>query len=141
MEVFLVHPGGPFWARRDDGAWSICKGEAGPDEIALDAARREFVEETGQAIDGEFRALPPLRQAGGKRVLAWAVEAGVDAGAIVSNHFELEWPPRSGQRRRFPEVDRAGWFGLDAARRKLLASQRPLLDALLQVLGAAPRPD
>ncbi|WP_028079589.1 NUDIX domain-containing protein [Solimonas soli] len=129
-EVFLVHPGGPLWARRDDGAWSIPKGEFGDGEDALLAARREFVEETGQTVDGVFRALAPVRQPGGKRVHAWAVEGEVDAQRIVSNRFTLEWPPRSGQRREFPEVDRAQWFTLDAARVKLLKGQRPLLGEL-----------
>ena len=134
LEVFLVHPGGPFWARKDAGAWSIPKGEIGPDEAPLAAARREFEEETGLAVEGDVIALTPIRQAGGKLVHAFAIEAEVDPGAIVSNRFSLEWPPRSGERRDFPEIDRAGWFGREAARRKLLAGQLPLLEDLRQRL-------
>ncbi len=130
LEVFLVHPGGPFWARKDAGAWSIAKGEIGPDEAPLVAARREFAEETGLALTGEVIALAPVRQAGGKLVHAFAIEADLDPAAIVSNRFTIEWPPRSGERRAFPEIDRAGWFGLEAARGKLLRGQLPLLDDL-----------
>ena len=129
-EVFLVHPGGPFWARKDDGAWSIPKGELAEGEDALAAARREFTEETGLPIDGTFAALAPVRQAGGKLVLAWAVRGDFDAGSIRSNTFSMEWPRGSGRSQTFPEVDRAGWFGLEAARVKILAGQRPLLDQL-----------
>jgi len=132
-EVFLVHPGGPFWARRDEGAWSLPKGEYGEDEEPLDTARREFAEETGLEPPGPAAAalpLRPLRQAGGKWVHAWAVEGDCDPDAIRSNTFALEWPPRSGRQREFPEVDRAGWFDLPAARRAILKSQRPLLDEL-----------
>jgi predicted NUDIX family NTP pyrophosphohydrolase len=135
IEVFLVHPGGPFWAKKDDGAWSIPKGEAAPGEELLAAARREFREETGFAIDGAFRALPPVRQAGGKTVQGWAVEGDCDADAVKSNAFSLEWPPRSGRRQDFPEIDRAAWFDLAAARRKLTRGQLPLLDALEHLLG------
>ena len=134
LEVFLVHPGGPFWARKDAGAWSIPKGEIGPDEAPLAAARREFGEETGLAVDGDVIALAPIRQAGGKLVHAFAIEADLDPAAIVSNRFTLEWPPRSGERREFPEIDRAGWFGLEAARRKLLSGQLPLLEDLRERL-------
>jgi predicted NUDIX family NTP pyrophosphohydrolase len=129
-EVFLVHPGGPFWARRDDGAWSIPKGEYADGEDPLAAARREFAEETGIALDGSFVALAPIRQAGGKQVQAFAVRGDFDAGAVRSNTFEMEWPPRSGRRAQFPEVDRAGWFTLDAARAKLLSAQVALIDQL-----------
>ncbi|MGO8916175.1 MAG: NUDIX domain-containing protein [Stellaceae bacterium] len=135
LEVFLVHPGGPFWAKKDDGAWSIPKGELAEGEAPLDAARREFHEETGFAVDGTFRALPPVRQPGGKTVHAWAVEGDCDAAAIASNRFSLEWPPRSGRRQDFPEVDRAGWFDLAAARLKLNRGQLPLLDALERLAG------
>ena len=134
LEVFLVHPGGPFWARKDAGAWSIPKGEIGPDEAPLAAARREFGEETGLAVDGDVIALAPIRQAGGKLVHAFAIEADLDPAAIVSNRFTMEWPPRSGEQREFPEIDRAGWFGLEAARRKLLAGQLPLLEDLRERL-------
>jgi predicted NUDIX family NTP pyrophosphohydrolase len=130
LEVFLVHPGGPFWANKDDGAWSIAKGEIGEGEAPRAAARREFQEETGLTLAGEGFALTPVRQAGGKLVHAFALEAEIDPAAIRSNHFTMEWPPRSGERRDFPEVDRAGWFGLEAARRKLLQSQLPLLEDL-----------
>ena len=130
LEVFLVHPGGPFWARKDAGAWSIPKGEFAPDEDPLAAARREFAEETGLAVDGEFRALRPIRQAGGKVVHAFAIEGEVDPGAIRSNSFTIEWPPRSGRLRAFPEVDRAGWFALAEAHQKILKSQLGLLEQL-----------
>jgi predicted NUDIX family NTP pyrophosphohydrolase len=137
LEVFLVHPGGPYWARKDLGAWSIPKGEISPDEDPLLAARREFEEETGSAVDGPTIALGEIRQAGGKRVLAWAVRGDLDAAQIRSNTFEIEWPPRSGRMCAFPEVDRAAWFAIDEARRRILPSQAPLLDRLLAVLEAA----
>lgn len=130
IEVFLVHPGGPFWRNKDDGSWSVPKGEPGESEEPLTAAVREFEEETGLTIDGTFVALPPVRQAGGKIVTAWAVRADFDAAAIRSNTFTIEWPPRSGRMQAFPEIDRAGWFTLDEAERKMLAGQRPLLAAL-----------
>ena len=133
LEVFLVHPGGPFWARKDDGAWSIPKGEFAPGEDPLVAARREFAEETGLAVDGEVRALAPIRQAGGKVVHAFALEGELDADAIRSNSFTIEWPPRSGRLREFPEVDRAGWFAPAEARRKILKSQLGLLEQLAQL--------
>jgi predicted NUDIX family NTP pyrophosphohydrolase len=135
LEVLLVHPGGPFWAERDEGAWSIPKGEAAPGEDLLARARREFAEETGAELAGEARALAPVRQAGGKLVHAWAVEGELDAAAIRSNSFTLQWPPRSGRMREFPEVDRAQWFDLATARAKLNLGQRPLLDALERLLG------
>ena len=140
LEVFLVHPGGPFWARKDAGAWSIPKGEFAPDEDPLAAARREFAEETGLAVDGEFRALRPIRQAGGKVVHAFAIEGEVDPGAIRSDSFTIEWPPRSGRLRAFPEVDRAGWFALAEAQQKILKSQLGLLEqlALLQSRRSGP---
>ncbi len=134
LEVFLVHPGGPFWARKDAGAWSIPKGEIEPDEAPLAAARREFAEETGLAVDGDVIALAPIRQAGGKLVHAFAIEADLDPAMIVSNRFTMEWPPRSGERREFPEIDRAGWFGLGAAQEKLLPGQLPLLEDLRERL-------
>lgn len=127
-------PGGPFWAKKDDGAWSIPKGEVDGDEALLDAARREFREETGCAVEGHFDALPPVRQPGGKIVHAWAVAGDCDAAAITSNRFILEWPPRTGRMQEFPEVDRAAWFDLAAARRKLTRGQLPLLDALERVV-------
>ncbi|TML05641.1 MAG: NUDIX domain-containing protein [Actinobacteria bacterium] len=135
-EVLLVHPGGPFFARRDDGAWSIPKGLYEDDEEPLAAARREFAEELGSPCpDGPTLELGEIRQKNGKRVTAWALEGDLDAEAITSNTFELEWPPRSGRRQEFPEVDRAAWFTLDAARVKILAAQAPLLDRLAEQVG------
>jgi predicted NUDIX family NTP pyrophosphohydrolase len=134
LEVFLVHPGGPFWAKKDLGAWSIPKGEAAPGEELLARAQREFAEETGFSLDGDFRPLAPVRQVGGKLVHAWAIEGDCDAAAIRSNSFELEWPPRSGRLRTFPEVDRAQWFALPLARDKINPAQRALLDELEHLL-------
>jgi predicted NUDIX family NTP pyrophosphohydrolase len=134
-EVFLVHPGGPFWAKKDEGAWSIPKGEFDPSEDALTAAKREFEEETGLVVEGEFRALKPIRQAGGKLVHAFALEGDLDPKAIHSNTFEMEWPPRSGRRQAFPEVDRAAWFPLDVAREKIHKGQVGLLDALERMVA------
>jgi len=134
-EVLLVHPGGPFWARKDLGAWTLPKGEPAPGEEPLEAARREFREETGFSPEGPFLPLPPVRQRGGKEVLAWAVAGDVDPSALRSITFSLEWPPRSGRRAEFPEVDRAAWFGIEAARERILPGQAPLLDELLRVLG------
>jgi predicted NUDIX family NTP pyrophosphohydrolase len=133
LEVFLVHPGGPFWARKDQGAWSIPKGEFAAGEDPLTAARREVEEETGLVPEGGFVALTPLRQAGGKIVHAFALEGDCDPGAIRSNSFTIEWPPRSGQRREFPEVDRAAWFAVAEAQRKILESQRGLLEQLVEL--------
>lgn len=130
LEVLLVHPGGPFWAKKDEGAWSIPKGEIAAGEDPLRAAIREFEEETGQAIDGEFVALEPQRQPGGKTVHAWAVRADLDPTHLRSNTFSLEWPPRSGRQQEFPEIDRAAWFPLDAARKKILRGQAGFLTQL-----------
>jgi predicted NUDIX family NTP pyrophosphohydrolase len=137
-EVLLVHPGGPFWAKKDDGAWSLPKGEYEPGEDPLEVAIREFREELGtEPPDGGAAApLDELRQPSGKRVTAWAVEGDVDVSDVRSNTFEMEWPPRSGRTAEFPEVDRAGWFGLDAARRKLLRGQVAFLDRLSNLLTA-----
>jgi predicted NUDIX family NTP pyrophosphohydrolase len=137
-EVFLVHPGGPFWQSRDLGAWSIPKGEVRPDEEPLDAARREFVEETGVEISGDFRSLAPIRQPGGKTIHAWAVEGDCDPAAIRSNAFATEWPPHSGHVREFPEVDRADWFLIDEAQQRITKGQRGFLDQLLQHLDRDP---
>jgi predicted NUDIX family NTP pyrophosphohydrolase len=135
VEVLLVHPGGPLWARRDAGAWSIPKGEYGEGEDPLAVALREFEEETGQRPPAEsLVALGEVRQRGGKVVSAWAAPGDLDPQAITSNTFTLEWPPRSGVRREFPEVDRAGWFDPPTAREKLLAAQAELVDRLLAVL-------
>ena len=130
LEVFLVHPGGPFWAQKDAGAWSICKGEYGPDEDPLAAARREFTEETGFVAEGEFVSLGRVRQKGGKEVAAWICRGDFDPALLRSNTFEMEWPPKSGRLQSFPEVDRAAWFTLEEARAKILASQLPFLDRL-----------
>ena len=136
VEVLLGHMGGPFWARKDDRAWSIPKGEYGDDEDPLAAARREFAEETGSAPpDGEALTLGEVRQSGGKRVVAWALEGDLDPATVRSNTFVMEWPPRSGRQQEFPEIDRAAWFGLDAARSKVVKGQVPLLDALEQKLS------
>ncbi len=135
-EVLIVHPGGPFWARKDAGAWSIPKGEHDDDEDAQACALREFEEETGTALTPAALAdLGTVRLKSGKLVAAWAVEGDLDADTITSNTFELEWPPRSGRTQEFPEVDRAGWFGLDAAREKLNPAQGAFLDRLRDLLG------
>jgi predicted NUDIX family NTP pyrophosphohydrolase len=135
LEFFLVHPGGPFWKSKDLGAWSIPKGELEEGEDPLAAARREFAEETGQRVAGDFLTLTPVRQAGGKTVRAWLLQAEVDAERIESNSFTMEWPPKSGRMASFPEVDRAAWFGLAEAREKILKGQRPLLDEAVRLLG------
>jgi predicted NUDIX family NTP pyrophosphohydrolase len=137
-EVLLVHPGGPFWVGRNAGAWSIPKGEHGDDEDPQVCARREFAEETGTELPpGELVELGTVRQKNGKWVSAWAAEGDLDAAAITSNTFELEWPPRSGQTQTFPEVDRAGWFSLEEAREKLNPAQTAFLDRLAQLLAGA----
>jgi predicted NUDIX family NTP pyrophosphohydrolase len=123
VEFLLAHPGGPFWARRDDGAWSIPKGLVGEGEETLAAARREFEEEVGQPVDGDFAPLTPLKQKSGKMVHAWMVEADLDLDAFRSNLFEMEWPRRSGRIQAFPEIDRVGWFGPETALAKILPGQ------------------
>jgi len=130
MEVFLVHPGGPFWAKKDDGAWSIPKGEFDADEDPLDAARREFQEETGFVVVGQYLPLTLVRQRGGKTVYAWAVRGDADATMAKSNTFSIEWPHGSGTMREFPEIDRADWFEVGVARRKILKSQLPFLEQI-----------
>jgi predicted NUDIX family NTP pyrophosphohydrolase len=145
VEVLLGHMGGPFWARRDERAWSVVKGEHDDAEDAFDAARREWREETGSELPGGPAIdLGEVRQAGGKRVRAWAVEGDFDPAALRSATFTLEWPPRSGRTQEFPELDRAAWFGLDAARAKIVAGQVPFLDALererLRARADAPAP-
>ena len=130
-EVLLVHPGGPFWNRRDDGVWSIPKGEIEPGETPLDVARREFEEELGMpAPDGEVAPLGSIRQAGGKVVHAWVARGDIDVSRVSSNTFAIEWPPRSGKTQEFPEVDRAAWFDLPTARRMILPAQSAFLDRL-----------
>ena len=138
-EVFLVHPGGPFWARKDEGAWSIPKGLCEEDEDPLLAARREFAEETGAVPAGPFLPLGEFRQSGGKIVLAWAAEGDCDPAALKSNEFSMEWPPRSGRVQSFPEIDRGAWMSPDEASRKILEGQRPILEALLRRLGSGAR--
>jgi predicted NUDIX family NTP pyrophosphohydrolase len=135
IEVLLVHPGGPFWQKRDLGAWSIPKGEYADSEDAEAAARREFTEETGWTIAGEMMPLGDIRQKAGKTVTAFAAECDFDPATLASNSFEMEWPPRSGRAASFPEVDRAGWFPLADAREKIIDGQRPLLDRLEELLG------
>lgn len=134
VEVLLVHPGGPFWQRRDAGAWSIAKGEFDEDELPEAAARREFLEETGWIASGELIPLGQIRQSGGKIVTAFAIEADYDPTTLVSNTFQMEWPPHSGKMRSSPEVDRAAWFRLDEAPDKLIAGQRVFLRRLEEVL-------
>jgi predicted NUDIX family NTP pyrophosphohydrolase len=130
LEVFLVHPGGPFWARKDLGAWTLPKGEVGEGEEPLAAALREFREETGFDVDGELRPLTPLRQASGKTIVAWAVEGDCDPEKMRSNLFSMEWPPKSGLQQEFPEADRGAWFSMDEARAKIIQGQAPFLDEL-----------
>jgi predicted NUDIX family NTP pyrophosphohydrolase len=134
LRVLLVHPGGPFWAKKDAGAWSIPKGEYVEGEEPEAAARREFEEELGVALDSDLAVLGEAVQPSRKRVIAFAAEGDLDIAAIRSNSFEVEWPPKSGRKQSFPEVDRAGWFTLDEAREKMLAGQRVFLDRLCALL-------
>jgi predicted NUDIX family NTP pyrophosphohydrolase len=135
IEVLLAHPGGPFWKNKDDGAWSIPKGEYADDEDPLAAAKREFAEETGLTPSGDFVPLGEVRQPGGKVVSAWAVEGDFDTKLLRSNTFSMPWPPGSGKLQEFPEIDRAGWFALEIARRKILKGQAEVLDRLAQYLA------
>ena len=135
LEVLLVHPGGPFWRNKDEGAWSIPKGEIDAIEDPEQAARREFAEELGTAAVGALDALGEVRQRGGKRVIAFCGEGDFDPIALSSNTFDIEWPPRSGRRQTFPEVDRAEWFDIEFARTKILSGQMELLDRLLAIAG------
>ena len=134
LEVFLVHPGGPFWKNKDAGAWSIPKGEIGPGEDAEAAARREFAEETGIVAEGTLLPLIPIRQPAGKTVYAWAVGQEIDPAALRSNLFEIEWPPRSGKRQSFPEIDRAEWFSFEEALVRIQKGQDSLLHQLAKAL-------
>jgi predicted NUDIX family NTP pyrophosphohydrolase len=134
LEVFLVHPGGPFWAKKDRGAWTIPKGEYAEDEGPLDAAIREFEEETGFAIHGKFAELGTVTQVSGKIVSAWACEGDLDAEKLISNSCEVEWPPRSGRKITIPEVDRGGWFSLEEAKARILPAQQPFLERLAKLL-------
>jgi predicted NUDIX family NTP pyrophosphohydrolase len=136
LEVFLVHPGGPFWQSKDAGAWSIPKGEFSENDDPLQTAKSELREETGLTVDGPFVPLEPIRQRGGKVVHAWIVEADVEPGQVKSNTFSVEWPRGSGKLRSFPEVDRAEWFSLQEAAEKILTSQRPLLEQLQAAVGS-----
>ena len=130
LEVFLIHPGGPFWSGKDAGSWSIPKGEFSENEDALEAAKREFAEETGHNISGKFTPLEPVTQKAGKQVLAWAAEGDIDAAAIRSNKFKMEWPPKSGKWKEFPEVDKANWFDVNTAKEKINPAQIALIDDL-----------
>jgi predicted NUDIX family NTP pyrophosphohydrolase len=137
LEVFLVHPGGPFWAKKDLGAWSIAKGEYAAGEPALEAAKREFQEETGFAAQGDFLSLGQVEQAGGKVVSAWAFEGDCDPSKLVSSRCEIDWPPRSGRKMEIAEVDRGDWFSIAEAKERILKSQTPFLERLSQLLPAA----
>ena len=130
LQVFLVHPGGPLWAKKDQGAWSIPKGEIGPGEDPLSAAQREFEEETGVKISGRFIPLSSVKLKSGKVVQAWAVEGDCDPEVITSNTFLMEWPPKSGRQQEFPEIDRAAWFGTGEAKEKINKGQIPFLEEL-----------
>jgi predicted NUDIX family NTP pyrophosphohydrolase len=134
LEVFLVHPGGPFWQKKDAGSWSIPKGEYMPGEDPLEVAKREFHEETSFKASGQFIPLTPQKQPSGKIITAWTFEGDCDASAIKSNTFLMEWPPRSGRQLEFPEVDRAGWFSISVAKEKIIKGQSGFLDELAQIL-------
>jgi predicted NUDIX family NTP pyrophosphohydrolase len=138
VQVLLVHPGGPFWAKKDIGSWSIPKGEFSQEEDVLKAARREFEEETGFLPTGKFVRLGAIKQSSGKLIHAWAFEGELDAKKITSNTFSLEWPPQSGKQQEFPEVDRAEWFTIEAARERILKGQVEFIDELLRILEADP---
>jgi predicted NUDIX family NTP pyrophosphohydrolase len=139
LEVFLVHPGGPYWSKKDLGAWSIPKGEYTDAEDPLAAARREFLEETGFSVDGVYVALGSIRQTGGKVVSVWALEGDCDPSKLTSNLCQLQWPPRSGKTIEFPEVDRGAWFSLHEAHDRILASQAPMLLRLAEAVNSSPR--
>jgi len=129
-EVLLVHPGGPYWAKKDLGAWSVPKGEFESGENPLDAAKRELEEETGIKAEGNFIELTPAKQKSGKLVYAWALQKDIDPADIKSNSFEMEWPPKSGKKKSFPEIDKAAWFTMDEARSKIIDGQKPLINEL-----------
>lgn len=137
-EVLLVHPGGPFWAKKDEGSWSIPKGEYEPGEDPLEVAKREFQEETGYQATGEFIPLTSRKQPSGKVITAWAFEGDCDASAVKSNTFSMEWPPRSGKQKEFPEIDRAGWFTIQMGKEKILKGQAGFLEELEQILAGEP---
>ncbi|TCD07564.1 NUDIX domain-containing protein [Pedobacter frigidisoli] len=135
LEFFLIHPGGPIFAKRDLGVWSVPKGELDANEEPLDAAIREFEEEVGTRINGDFIELNPIIQKGGKRVLCWAIEGNIDPATLVSNTFEMEWPPKSGKKQSFVEVDRGNWFNYEDAIKAIKDRQIPLLDELISIIG------
>lgn len=135
LEIFLVHPGGPFWKNKDLGAWSIPKGEIAEEEEPLAAAIREFKEETGYQVEGAFRELLPVKQKSGKQVHAWVVEGTIDEQNIKSNHFSMEWPPKSGKFVQFPEIDKGEWFAIDTALQKINASQADFITQLVDLLA------
>jgi predicted NUDIX family NTP pyrophosphohydrolase len=134
-QFFLVHPGGPFWKNKDEGAWSIPKGEFADDEDPLVAAKREFEEETGIRCGGKFIELAPVKQKSGKLVFAWALEMDIDPGSVKSNLFSVEWPPKTGKMQEFPEIDKGGWFDVHVAKQKINASQAYFLDQLVTKLN------
>jgi predicted NUDIX family NTP pyrophosphohydrolase len=134
IELFLVHPGGPFWQKKDIGVWTIPKGEFADNEEAFEAAKREFEEETGISLSGNFIELTPVKQKAGKLIYAWALEGDVDAANISSNSFKIEWPPKSGRYKEFPEVDKAEWLSEEQAKEKINPAQARLVDELLQKL-------
>ncbi|MEO8568468.1 MAG: NUDIX domain-containing protein [Ginsengibacter sp.] len=134
-EVFIVHPGGPFWKNKEEGAWSIPKGEFDDNENSLDAAKREFFEETGISLTGEFIELQPVKLKSGKKVYAWAIEKDIDSQNIISNNFEMEWPPRSGKFQSFPEIDKGEWLSIEEAKKKINEKQVSLLEQLQQILS------
>ena len=140
LQILLAHPGGPFWAKKDDGAWTVPKGEFESSEDPLDAAKREFAEETGFVPKGPFLPLGSLKQPSGKVISAWAFESDYDPSTLMSNTFELEWPPKSGRKASFPEVDRVAWFGIAEARTKVLKGQEGFLHALEKFFSASPPP-
>src|SRR5687767_5569992 len=134
LKIFLVHPGGPFWAKKDNGAWTIPKGEFDDNEDPLNAAKREFEEETGTKLSGKFIALNPVKQKSGKTVYAWALEGDIDPAKIKSNEFEIEWPPGSGKMKSFPEIDKAAWFEANEATKKIIEAQSSLIHQLKAVV-------
>lgn len=136
LEVLLAHPGGPLWARKDSGAWTMPKGQFTEGELPLDAAKREFGEEMGSAPAGDFQPLGTVKQPSGKIIHAWAAESDFDTSTVDSNLFSLEWPPKSGRMGEFPEVDRAGWFSIEEARHKIIKGQAPFLERLLALVNS-----